>query len=872
MCTTNRLYSFQDIMTSGIYMEDSDTHEVICKTINRISIPMIQRPYAQGRKSQEGLRKLFLKNIFDAITNPELKHLQLNFIYGTFIKQDNVDGVFELLDGQQRLTTLFLLHYFFANQESNNSGRSLIPEYLQKFQYQTRTTTTDFIKKLLNYKLDVDEITKPSKVLRSAVWYSTSFDKDTTIDAMIRMLDSIHSFYYQYKDNKPSYQDLNKIRFYVLELSGFGLTEELFIKMNARGLQLTPFESFKADLIGYMKKVDLYKRRVHASLSKIKRDVEYWLNFSSLLDSRWSDLFWETPTNEEESGSKECDIKFYRFIQRFFLNKSILLAEKNCRDDDLVQFFNQHIEVERYTGFEKYAELIMRGNKKNIDLINQLEQLLDFMLHKVFGPIILNSLTAPWEKEHLWQPWGAVGNKASDVGQRQMIILSAMTEYINNLQGYEDFDAYNYLVWMRFVHVMTQRTDINGFDAQITLTKMLNEIITQKGDDMFDPISNPRGAIIKYTESHRDNRNLEAEALKARLIVYNKEWEEAINEAEKDPFMQGSCTFYYKDGMEIQEYKSRTEKVSKIFGKDGVVEPFAIDYKLLRAVLCRNYDWSTYRKNFSNFRITNSGADRYLRTLTIWNNSHGVKDFFYNLLDKDNVNDMMTYINEVIEEDNDLILRNDGYWTPEAKERLIKVYKRLYKETEFKAMKWLYGIKVSPISCYFYRNGNASLYVGYVNCMFLGIERHKYIPKIVDYFKDSFDFNYMDSRQIENYEKYNNYSGDDVRVKSDLCINGTICHVIISFHSNESLTILVSDEEKGKIVFNAYKEYYRVANIKDYYGNDIQDINGNLSLYYESAIPYYRVNYIQNVDRLTDDELICIIQILYNNLLPNTII
>lgn len=871
MSTANRLYSFEDIMTDGIYVEDANTQEEVCKKINKILIPMIQRPYAQGRRSQEELRKEFLKNIFDAINNNKTILLELNFIYGTFVE----DQVFELLDGQQRITTLFLLHYYIASQEREIDNNFVFPIYLKNFQYQTRTTSTDFISKLLNYQLKIDKTKKPSKLIRSAVWYSTSFDKDTTVDAMIRMLDSIHSFYYQNEERKPSYEDLNKIKFYVLELNGFGLTEELFIKMNARGLQLTPFENFKADLIGYMKKLDQYKKKVHATLSKMNREVEYWLNFSSLLDSKWSDLFWEIPENEEDSGSKECDIKFFRFIQRFLANKSILLTDKKVKEDDLVLFFNQRIEVKRHSGFERYDCLMKRGYVKGVDLLRQLEQLLEFLSNKDLGYFILEALTAPWEKERAWQPWGTVGNQPSDVGQRQMIILSAMTEYINNLNGFEDFDKYNYSVWMRFVHIMVQGTDVNGFEAQITLTKMLSDILnsTPSDNDLFRPTNNPREAIIKYTKSHRNNRYLESEALKADLILNDsngKGWEMAFNHAEANAFMQGSCTFYYEKGMSISTYEARTEKINRLFNVDGVECPFAEEYLLIRAVLCRNYDWSSFRKNAWNFTITNSGAGRYLRNLTIWNDSEGVKDLFCHLLDCTNENDMLAYINSVLSEEHELVLKgtDSNYWAVEARERLKKVYRRLYQESEFQVLKWLYNLKEKSMGCYFYGDGNASLFKGNVNCMFLGIDRHKYISKIVDHFKSEFDFTFVDLRQKDNFIKYGNYSGDYVAIQSEIKIERGFCYVMIMFHRNDSITILVSVEEIAKEVFKTYTDSYHVNNIKDYYGNPILGTDEKLSILYEGGKAYYRVNHITNADKLSVEELIEIIQITYDIIRP----
>ena len=70
-----------------------------------IQIPIIQRDYAQGRITEdvEAIRHGFLENLFIAISNND--NLDFDFIYGT-IKGDNI---LEPLDGQQRLTTLFLL-------------------------------------------------------------------------------------------------------------------------------------------------------------------------------------------------------------------------------------------------------------------------------------------------------------------------------------------------------------------------------------------------------------------------------------------------------------------------------------------------------------------------------------------------------------------------------------------------------------------------------------------------------------------------------------------------------------------------------------------------------------------------------------------
>ncbi len=82
---------------------------------HRIEIPMIQRDYAQGRETEEEVRDEFLNALHNALILPaghESLPLNLDFIYGSV--EGDVETRFFPLDGQQRLTTLFLLHWYLA--------------------------------------------------------------------------------------------------------------------------------------------------------------------------------------------------------------------------------------------------------------------------------------------------------------------------------------------------------------------------------------------------------------------------------------------------------------------------------------------------------------------------------------------------------------------------------------------------------------------------------------------------------------------------------------------------------------------------------------------------------------------------------------
>lgn len=84
-----------------------------------VEIPIIQRDYAQGRLGEEYLRYNFLINLKQALDDylpNEKKVLILDFVYGSQNK-DNPKSY--PLDGQQRLTTLWLFHWYIALKAGN---------------------------------------------------------------------------------------------------------------------------------------------------------------------------------------------------------------------------------------------------------------------------------------------------------------------------------------------------------------------------------------------------------------------------------------------------------------------------------------------------------------------------------------------------------------------------------------------------------------------------------------------------------------------------------------------------------------------------------------------------------------------------------
>ena len=132
-------------------MNTKHTFWTLCSQYDKIEVPIIQRDYAQGRETPEVIR-LRKKFINDFLLNSILNNqkVELDFVYGSVLiekKDDDKKRIFIPLDGQQRLTTLYLLHFFIALKEKRVHEILLI---LNKFNYETRPSAHDFCKKLIN--------------------------------------------------------------------------------------------------------------------------------------------------------------------------------------------------------------------------------------------------------------------------------------------------------------------------------------------------------------------------------------------------------------------------------------------------------------------------------------------------------------------------------------------------------------------------------------------------------------------------------------------------------------------------------------------------------------------------------------------------
>lgn len=363
-------------------------------TQHRIEIPIIQRDYAQGRSNpaSKEIRTNFIQQIKEAL-DKEDGRLHLNFVYGKIYGKSNaikieenkeaINGMltavqsysknldlgikwdfieteeaiaannqtsFSPLDGQQRLTTLFLLHWYLM--PNSDECRKI----LTRFNYKIRPSSKDFCEALVANKPDLKEVkeTSISKYISNASWFFTYWRNDPTVRGMLRMLDEIH-WVFKTNDLDGYWKKLteeNKLCFEFLDLDEFKLTDELYIKMNARGVALTPFENFKAWLIEYIQanKIEINNKKLTVE------DDKTWID---LLDTTWTDLFWANKDDENMLIDEEL-MRYFRNMMQIFLVKQDDFKPNN--DSKKAKDDQKNIEARQY---REKASLLATDKDKN---------------------------------------------------------------------------------------------------------------------------------------------------------------------------------------------------------------------------------------------------------------------------------------------------------------------------------------------------------------------------------------------------------------------------------------------------------------------------------------------------------------------------
>lgn len=299
------------ILTSFAHLFGRDISGI---TIREIEIPLIQRDYAQGRKTE--MVKRIRDTFIDALCKPlnsDVTTLDLDFVFGD-VKETS--GKFLPLDGQQRLTTLFLLHCYLAWRSQTTPQTQM----WHRFSYATRPGARDFCGFLTQCQPDFSG--SLSAWIKDQADYLPTWQHDPTIQSMLVVLDALHERFLEAQpaDVERAWERLMDkinpaIRFHLLPMRENGLTDALYIKMNSRGKPLTPFENFKA----------------HFEEMLENTNPEEGREFANKVDTDWSDILW--PYRGDDNLIDDEFMCYFRFVTEVCAWKSGVEFKDVTRDD-----------------------------------------------------------------------------------------------------------------------------------------------------------------------------------------------------------------------------------------------------------------------------------------------------------------------------------------------------------------------------------------------------------------------------------------------------------------------------------------------------------------------------------------------------------
>ncbi len=786
----NYLYSLEDVLNNGVYNESGKL-----VFIDKIVIPKIQRSYAQGRESESTIREKFVKSIFDAILNGTV--LEMSFVYGSLNS-----GELALLDGQQRLTTLYLLYWYVAKRENE-----ALPDYLLKFVYETRHTSTDFLRHLNEQShtyIVMNGSEKPSKAIRRNKWYTVAYEEDPTVDSMIRMLDYIDE-QYSIRCKEPVYANLKNLMFYVLLLENFGLTEELYIKMNSRGLFLVPFENFKADLVKFIRSCNC-----QFSIRQLNgQNIGFKDFFAIQLDSKYIDIFWKP-------GSTDYAEKYFRFFSRFMASLGIWntqLAAKAYSQSGQFGFFDSRSETEqkdKYLGFEPYSELLDGQTLEDIDRV--LER-----LHTHYVSNIKPNLAAPWGKE--WDLF-------EDEKAYQRTHKAAFAAVMDYLIHTNEFDPDAFAQWMRVVWNIIENSNIDGPEPQINTIRSLHELINLGAANAV------YATLATYTITNGTPRAIQEEVEKARIIDNNPNvaWEAAFKEAEKHQFFKGMIRFFMGTQITLPAFTHRYDIVSKMFNADGIAPSFRAEHILIRAMMSQLNDWADLEE--LSFTERNESGN-FLKLMLA--RSQKLWTFYGNLLDTaKSLTDITNLLSQTIRHQYVELLHGT------KDDNLQRAFDRLVHDVNL--YNWINHVEDEHNGWHFriysfYDHYFVAVPKKWYARMMIDTDRKYIIPMLLN----TFNMEYEDPAEAIVFDEYRDFFGNDVKIIG----NGLQGHRIrVSFNTSH------------QVVYSVQYALSELSNLQAKYPNShVNDYDQWMDIYYDTYNTISDYTRIENSLRIYMKEL-----------------
>jgi len=577
-----------------------------------ISIPIIQRDYAQGRDDSKAsqIRTEFVANLFAMINDPK-KSQDLDFIYGS-VKGDHLI----LLDGQQRITTLFLLHWYIAIGTGNLAAAS---SKLTKFKYENRITSKEFTHSLLRFgdEIAIQEIEGSlSETLFDASWFFSVWKNDPTVKAMLVMLDEIHRVFKSALSpdlwNMLICSEKPPVTFHFLNMDNFALTDELYIKMNARGQTLTEFENLKAWLQGY----------VHRS-EEISLADDFWLK----LDKSWTDVFWKMRPKD----TTDVDDTYLRFFKTIALTQFVSTIENASKKNEKeYESVVSQLRDNSYFAHSQYEDLSCFSNTS----LNNTYQFLDFIHEIQFN---FDCADGALIKDKVLKTFN---DGISKNGYLEKIRFASLYKFIcinpcfKDIKSISDEEMNNLVHWLDVTERLINNTAYDSATDYVNAVNSLSSLAYKLYSNVFTNLAALENKDIQFFNELQRKE----EILKAQLIINDEQWLKAFTPYHGHSYFYGqigflldSCKHEDESTFCIDTFKRNASKAAVLFSSEMLGRK---DYLLHRSLLTFGdyLVWQGSNKNFCR-SVQSNARDRNENWRSVFNDKDERQKLLFQLLD-----------------------------------------------------------------------------------------------------------------------------------------------------------------------------------------------------------------------------------------------
>ena len=499
----------------------------------KIQVPYYQRDYAQGRIDNgriDNIRKVFVEEMYGAIMGFNNKECHLGLVFGSY---DENEKVFIAVDGQQRLTTVFLLHWYVAWRENKLNDYK---EKLLNFSWDTRSYSSQFVELLFKIRPSGNVIDS----IKTNSTYFSVWENDPTVKGMLTMLEEIEK---QYPNDillcSQLFSNDCKIKYDILKLEKDS-DGKTYLKMNSRGRSLTTFELFKSKLL------DKYKP-----------------NFGHKFDNEWLSFMIKFSATQISNP----DIPFMNFINEYtYTYLQLKLKSGSDIANNYKEFTDAKVKGELtdvpFISFDKY------NGAFEGDCLEYFEKSLDWICQN-YENIKLIDNKIRFSDSRFFIDAIIKDNNPNFTHRAKLFAVFKYAE----LTGYDQIDTELYEKWTRVFRNLVANTDIDGSNIG-GICKAINKI---DNSDIYGYLSNG-GEISAFTKDQ-----VKEEIAKAKQILNGaprsdgKSWEEIIIEAENYAFFRGVIRFLLTpkkigDDFEydFEYFDTKWINAQEYFDKDGV--------------------------------------------------------------------------------------------------------------------------------------------------------------------------------------------------------------------------------------------------------------------------------------------------------------